>query len=219
MFYPGRFSGCYSKCTLNQIFLETPRARVTLKLTHYYESLAGSAQDPAKSREHLQKATDLISELQVETYSSMERREKTEFILEQMRILIALAQVKDIEDGVSEKKGTMGGGEAEWVKVRVASRKINESFLKEEANEVRRGQRAQAHARRSHGGMQDLKMKFYKMMIEYALKHDAYLDVAKYYHTVWETPSVKADEKVRGREVRHETPRLEGTQAQHYCRP
>ena len=86
---------------------------MTLKLTHYYESLAASAQDPAKSREHLQKATDLISELQVETYSSMERREKTEFILEQMRILIALAQVKDIEDGVSEKKGTMGGGEAE----------------------------------------------------------------------------------------------------------
>ncbi|KAI0734653.1 PCI-domain-containing protein [Fomitopsis betulina] len=168
--------------TEGKIFLETPRARVTLKLTHHYEKLALSAQDPAQNRVHLQKATDLIGDLQVETYSSMERREKTEFILEQMRILIALAQVKDVEDGVSEKKGTMGGGEAEWVKVRVASRKINESFLKEEVNE-------------------DLKMKFYKMMIEYALKHDAYLDVAKYYHTVWETPSVKADEKARGREA------------------
>lgn len=110
---------------------------MTLKLTHHYEKLALSAQDPAQNRVHLQKATDLIGDLQVETYSSMERREKTEFILEQMRILIALAQVKDVEDGVSEKKGTMGGGEAEWVKVRVASRKINESFLKEEVNEVR----------------------------------------------------------------------------------
>ncbi|KAH9836990.1 PCI-domain-containing protein [Rhodofomes roseus] len=168
--------------TEGKIFLETPRARVTLKLTHYYESLARPTEDPAKRREHLQKATDLISDLQVETYSSMERREKTEFIMEQMRVLIVLAQVKDVEDAASEKKGTMGGGEAEWVKVRVASRKINEGFLKEEANE-------------------DLKMKYYEMMILYALKHDAYLDVAKYYHTVWETPSVKADEKIRGQEA------------------
>ncbi|KAH9937230.1 PCI domain-containing protein [Fomitopsis serialis] len=183
--------------TEGKIFLETPRARVTLKLTHYYELLAKSVQDSATRREHMQKATDLISELQVETYSSMERREKTEFILEQMRMLIALAQVKDTEDGVSEKKGTMGGGEAEWVKVRVASRKVNESFLKEEANEVRHPQH-RIKCGSTNSSKQDLKMKFYEMMIQYALKHDAYLDVAKYYHTVWETPAVKADEKTRG---------------------
>lgn len=67
----------------------------------------------------------------------MERREKTEFILEQMRLLIALARQKDkaIEQ---EGKEAIGGGEAEWVKVRVSSRKVNEEFLKEKENEVRR---------------------------------------------------------------------------------
>jgi 26S proteasome regulatory subunit N5 len=65
----------------------------------------------------------------------MERREKTEFILEQMRLLIAVARSKDAELG-KEGKDSLGGGEAEWVKVRVGGRKINEEFLKEKANEV-----------------------------------------------------------------------------------
>jgi 26S proteasome regulatory subunit N5 len=65
----------------------------------------------------------------------MERREKTEFILEQMRLLIAVARSKDAEVG-KEGKDNLGGGEAEWVKVRVGGRKINEEFLKEKPNEV-----------------------------------------------------------------------------------
>lgn len=67
----------------------------------------------------------------------MERREKTEFILEQMRLLIALARVKDSEKKPSDdKKDIMGGGEGEWVKVRVGGRKVNESFLAQKENEV-----------------------------------------------------------------------------------
>ena len=65
----------------------------------------------------------------------MERREKTEFILEQMRLLIALARQKDSVDEAEGKEGVVGG-EAEWVKVRVTSRKVNEEFLKDKANEV-----------------------------------------------------------------------------------
>ena len=64
----------------------------------------------------------------------MERREKTEFILEQMRLLIAVARLKDAEIG--EGKDVMGGGEAEWVKVRVGGRKVNEEFLKAKENEA-----------------------------------------------------------------------------------
>jgi 26S proteasome regulatory subunit N5 len=64
----------------------------------------------------------------------MERREKTEFILEQMRLLIAVAKQKDGE--VKDGKDSLGGGEAEWVKVRVGGRKINEEFLKAKENEV-----------------------------------------------------------------------------------
>lgn len=65
----------------------------------------------------------------------MDRREKTEFILEQMRLLIAVARQKD---GESEKDGRSGAsdGEAEWIKVRVGGRKVNEPFLAEEKNEV-----------------------------------------------------------------------------------
>lgn len=49
---------------------------------------------------------------------------------------------------------------------------------------------------------QDLKLKYYDMMIQYALYGSTYLDAAKYYHKVWETPSIKEDVNGRGREVR-----------------
>lgn len=65
----------------------------------------------------------------------MERREKTEFILEQMRLLIAVARQKDAEQG-KDGKDLLGGGEAEWVKVKVGGRKINEDFLKDKDNQV-----------------------------------------------------------------------------------
>jgi 26S proteasome regulatory subunit N5 len=65
----------------------------------------------------------------------MERREKTEFILEQMRLLIAVANQKDTEKDKDGKESS--GGEAEWVKARVGGRKINEEFLKDKKNEVR----------------------------------------------------------------------------------
>lgn len=68
----------------------------------------------------------------------MERREKTEFLLEQMRLLILVAREKDAEKGIEGKSDAIGGGDADWVKVRVAGRKVNETFLTQEGNEVRR---------------------------------------------------------------------------------
>jgi 26S proteasome regulatory subunit N5 len=81
----------------------------------------------------MQIASDLLSDLQVETYSSMERLEKTEFLIEQMRLLVAVAKLKDKAAG----KETLADGEAEWVKVRVGGRKVNEGFLAADGNEVR----------------------------------------------------------------------------------
>ena len=40
------------------------------------------------------------------------------------------------EKGVEGKKDAVVGGEAEWVKVRVGGRKVNEGFLTQEENEV-----------------------------------------------------------------------------------
>jgi len=67
----------------------------------------------------------------------MERREKTEFILEQMRLLISVARLKDEEVPAKEGKSALGGGEPEWIKAKVGGRKVNEAFLKQKANEVR----------------------------------------------------------------------------------
>ena len=39
------------------------------------------------------------------------------------------------------------------------------------------------------------------MMVQYGLRHHAYLDVAKYYHKVWETPSIKEDVGGKGKTV------------------
>ncbi|KAJ7675365.1 PCI-domain-containing protein [Mycena rosella] len=165
--------------TEGKIFLETPRARVTLMLAHYHESLAVGPSTSATYKEQMQTACELLSDLQVETYSSMDRREKTEFILEQMRLLVAVARLKDAELDKNGKE-VLGGGESEWVKVRVGGRKINEEFLKEKDKE-------------------DLKLKYYDLMIQHALHGSAYLDVAKYYYKVWETPSIKEDETDQGK--------------------
>jgi 26S proteasome regulatory subunit N5 len=39
-------------------------------------------------------------------------------------------------------------------------------------------------------------------MIQHALHQSEYLDVAKYYYKVWETPSIKEDENDKGKAVR-----------------
>ncbi|QRW11889.1 26S proteasome non-ATPase regulatory subunit 12 [Ceratobasidium sp. AG-Ba] len=161
--------------TEGKIFLETSRARVTLALSLYHEQLVKQATTPADALKHAQTASDLLSDLQVETYSSMTRREKTEFLLEQMRLLVLVANMKG-EAGKSQD------GDGEWIKVRVGGRKVNEGFLKEAENE-------------------DLKLKYYDLMIQFALHHASYLDAAKYYYKVWETPSIKAETEGRGKSV------------------
>ena len=122
-----------------------PRARVTLLLSHYYEAQANETASVEKRKEHLIKASEILSELQVETYSSMDRKEKTEFLLEQMRLLVAVARTKDAEGKELREKGGEGegdkvvtsDGDTEWIKVRVGGRRVPEAFLAEEGNEVR----------------------------------------------------------------------------------
>jgi len=168
--------------TEGKIFLETPRARVTRFLSLHHESQANASDStPEKKQKSIETASELLSELQVETYSSMERREKTEFLLEQMRLLVLVARAKDAED-VKEGKDEISRGETDWLKVRVGGRKVSETFLKEKAN-------------------QDLKLKFYNLMIQFALHGSHYLDAAKYYHTIWETPSIREEANGTGKQA------------------
>lgn len=63
--------------TDGKIFIELERARVTMVLSKIKE----------KNGE-LKEACTTLNDIQVETYGSMERREKAEFVLEQMRLLL-----------------------------------------------------------------------------------------------------------------------------------
>ncbi|XP_077979874.1 26S proteasome non-ATPase regulatory subunit 12-like [Glandiceps talaboti] len=64
--------------TAGKIYVEIERARLTMKLAKIKED-QGEIGDAAK----------ILHELQVETFGSMEKKEKVEFILEQMRLCMA----------------------------------------------------------------------------------------------------------------------------------
>ncbi|KAI2663422.1 26S proteasome non-ATPase regulatory subunit 12 [Labeo rohita] len=90
--------------TAGKIYVEIERARLTKTLAHIKEQ-SGDVKE----------AASILQELQVETYGSMEKKEKVEFILEQMRLCIA---VKD------------------YIRTQIISKKINTKFFQEEGTEV-----------------------------------------------------------------------------------
>ena len=71
-------------------------------------------------------ASDLLQELQVETFGSMERREKVDFILEQMRLLKV---------------------QGDWDKMGIVAKRINIKWLSDDENEVGRGSTCSAGGR------------------------------------------------------------------------
>jgi len=128
--------------TAGKIHVEIERARLTSKLAKLREAdgdIAGAA--------------TVLQELQVETYGSMDRKEKIEFILEQMRL--SLANNDHIRTGILSKK--------------ISAR----AFTKED--------------------FQELKLKYYDIVIKVALFEKKYLDVCKYYRQIFDTPKVQED--------------------------
>uniref|UniRef100_A0AAQ5ZYM1 26S proteasome non-ATPase regulatory subunit 12 n=1 Tax=Amphiprion ocellaris TaxID=80972 RepID=A0AAQ5ZYM1_AMPOC len=86
----------------------------------------------------------------VETYGSMEKKEKAEFILEQMRLCIA---VKD------------------YIRTQIISKKINTKFFQEE-------------------GSEELKLKYYNLMIQVDQHEGSYLSICKHYRAIYDTPCI-----------------------------
>ncbi|KAM0788741.1 hypothetical protein ACM66B_002833 [Microbotryomycetes sp. NB124-2] len=129
--------------TEGKIYLEVPRARVTRMLSNIKEKEGD-----------INKASELMQELQVETFGSMDRREKVDFILEQMRLLKL---------------------QGEWDKMGIVSKRINIKWLSEKDNE-------------------DLKLRYYALMILWGLHGSKYLEVCKFYRAVFESPSIQEDE-------------------------
>jgi len=132
--------------TAGKIYVEVERARLTLKLAHMKEA-------DGKTEE----AANILQEMQVETFGSMEKREKVELILEQMRLCLA-------------KK--------DFVRTQIISKKVQTKYFDAE-------------------DMQDLKFKYYNLMIELDQNEDAYLNICKHHMAIYNTPSVKEDVKKR----------------------
>uniref|UniRef100_H2MFU5 26S proteasome non-ATPase regulatory subunit 12 n=1 Tax=Oryzias latipes TaxID=8090 RepID=H2MFU5_ORYLA len=132
-------AGSPSCCIERHEYFINCRARLTKTLANIKEQNGD-----------VKEAAAILQELQVETYGSMEKKEKAEFILEQMRLCIA---VKD------------------YVRTQIISKKINTKFFQDE-------------------GTEELKLKYYNLMIQVDQHEDSYLSICKHYRAIYDTPCI-----------------------------
>ncbi|KAI1728848.1 PCI domain-containing protein [Ditylenchus destructor] len=130
--------------TAGKIYVEVERARLTKRVVEQLES-EGKIEDARK----------MIMELQVETYGSMDVKEKVQYLLHQMRLTIY---------------------QQDYLRASFISRKISTKFFESDADDV-----------------QDMKLEYYKYMIQIGLHDEDYLEVCKHYRAVFNTPKVQSD--------------------------
>lgn len=137
-----------------------------------------------KSQGDLNAAADTLCELQVETFGSMTRREKTEFILEQVSLCI--------------ERG-------DWTQASILIRKINKRYFnrkpKKSAEEIEKLKKQAEEREKTRGpdeapmevddDVTDLKLRYYDQQITLANHDYKYLDVCKHYREVLDTEAVE----------------------------
>jgi 26S proteasome regulatory subunit N5 len=133
--------------TEGKIYVEVPRARLTMELSKIREAEGDIAS-----------AASILQELQVETFGSMEREEKVQFILEQMRL------------GLARK---------DYIRTQIISKKISVKFFASTTDS---------------DAVQELKLKYYRLMIELCQHDHDYLAICRHYKAIFTTPSVQEDE-------------------------
>ncbi|KAI9172316.1 26S proteasome non-ATPase regulatory subunit [Paramyrothecium foliicola] len=161
--------------TEGKIFVEVERARVTKILS-----------DIKKEQGDLKAATEILCELQVETFGSMSRREKTEFILAQVALCI--------ESGDWTQAGILG----RKISTRYLSRKPKktpEQLEKEQKEREKKKARGEEVPEEVIDDTTDLKLRYYEQQIILAKHDDKYLDVCKHYRQVLDTEAVEEDPK------------------------
>eukprot|EP00126_Sphaerothecum_destruens_P007075 Sdes_comp19672_c0_seq3m11532 len=129
--------------TSGKIYVEIERARLTRKLAQIKEDEGD-----------ISAAAATMQELQVETFGSMDKGEKVDFILEQMRLCAA-------------KK--------DYIRTQIISKKISKRFF-------------------DNNEHQELKLKFYQLMIEPSLFDKKHFEVCGFYWEIYNTPLVKDEE-------------------------
>lgn len=159
--------------TEGKIFVEVERARVTRILS-----------DIKKEQGDLKAATEILCELQVETFGSMDRREKTEFILAQVALCIECN---------------------DWTQAGILSRKISTKYLsrkpkktpeeleKEKKDREKRREKGEEVDEPKEDDVTDLKLQYYEQQITLAKHDDKYLDACKHYRQVLDTEAVEED--------------------------
>ncbi|EFZ04494.1 PCI domain protein [Metarhizium robertsii] len=159
--------------TEGKIFVEVERARVTKILS-----------DIKKEQGDLKAATEILCELQVETFGSMDRREKTEFILAQVALCI------ESEDW------TQAGILGRKISTRYLARKAKktaEQLEKEQKEREKKRARGEEVPEEKEDDTTDLKLRYYEQQIALAKHDDKYLDVCKHYRQVLDTEAVEED--------------------------
>jgi len=180
-----------------QIFVEVERARVTRILSNI-----------KKEQGDIAAATDILCELQVETFGSMSRREKTEFILEQVAL--------SIEKGDWTQAGIL----SRKISTRYFARKVpksNDQLDKEKNERLEKykkdtKEREEMEKKRKNDigtigaemdipideaqaegedDVTDLKLRYYEQQITLAKHEDKYLEVCKHYRQVLDTIAVE----------------------------
>jgi 26S proteasome regulatory subunit N5 len=158
-----------------QIFVEVERARVTRILSNI-----------KREQGDVKAAADILCELQVETFGSMKRREKTEFILDQVGLCI--------------DKG-------DWTQAAILSRKISTRYFarkpKKTAEQLEKERKEREEREKNRGpddapeepedDVTDLKLRYYEQQITLAKHDDKYLEACKHYRQVLDTQAVEED--------------------------
>ena len=140
-----------------------------------------------KEQGDLNAAAEILCELQVETFGSMERREKTEFILEQVSLCI--------------EKG-------DWTQAGILSRKISTKYIarkpkqtpeqmekaKKELEEKEKNRSVDDPPLEKPDDVTDLKLRYYEQQIILAKQESKYLEACKHYRQVLDTESVEENE-------------------------
>merc|ERR1712226_370570 len=138
--------------TKGKIYVEVERARLTYRLAQMQEG-DGDIASAAKT----------MQDLQVETYGSMDKKEKVELILEQIRLCLA---TKD------------------YIRAQIISKKISIRFFENTEH-------------------QELKLTFYKYMVELDQHEGTYLNICRHYRAIYDTPCIKEDDEKKLETLKH----------------
>mmetsp|Transcript_7741 Transcript_7741/g.25693 ORF Transcript_7741/g.25693 Transcript_7741/m.25693 type:complete len:489 (-) Transcript_7741:163-1629(-) len=155
-----------------KIFLEVEKARLTRVLANIMEAQG-----------KVEEACDIMQEVAVETYGALSKQEKIAFILEQVRLTL---------------------GRNDFVRANIIAKKINPRSLEELVKGDEKKKEVKGSRANEEGYVEatdvsippptELKLMYYRLMIQYHSHQNDYLEMCRCYQKIFEEPSVAASE-------------------------